>query len=103
MKSLPGYFENIKNKTYLDRYPESIIRVNDLKDKIFIEFGGGLGNDIVWLLSKSFNPKYIFFIENDDVIYNKVTKKLSRIGINSIFSILIFNCIFQTGLILTFY
>lgn len=51
MKSLRGYFENIAGlKTYIDKYPASIIDLPVLLDEEFlIEFGSGAGNDIRWL------------------------------------------------------
>lgn len=51
MKSLPGYFEDIAStKTYIGKYPASIIDLDALLNGGFlIEFGSGAGNDIKWL------------------------------------------------------
>jgi SAM-dependent methyltransferase len=78
MKSLPGYFEHINRKTYLDRYPKKIIRFDELKDKVFIEFGAGSGNDIDWLLTQGFNPKDMFLIEIDDDACSQAMKNLNE-------------------------
>jgi len=68
MEAIAGYFENIAaTKTYIDRYPASIIDLDALlKGGLLIEFGSGAGNDIKWLyehgkpahLMCSFEPDY---------------------------------------------
>ena len=65
-QSMVGYFEHIKNKIYIDKYPASIIRLDNLRDSIILEFGAGRGNDAKFLIeSVGVNPANMFFIESD--------------------------------------
>lgn len=64
--SMDSYFEHIKNKTYIDKYPSSIIRFNDLRGSVLFEFGAGVGNDARFLLeNRIIFPENIFLFEPD--------------------------------------
>ncbi|MBD3156061.1 MAG: methyltransferase domain-containing protein [Candidatus Aenigmarchaeota archaeon] len=78
MKSLDGYFELIDGKTYIDKYPPSVIKLENLKnDSIFVEFGGGIGNDINFLINSfGLNPKNVYFLDIDNDAYKKAFKRL---------------------------
>ena len=77
MKSLKGYFEYIDGKTYIDKYPSKIIRQKELHQSILIEFGGGIGNDMEYMISSlGLHPKNLFFIESDERAFKKAFKKL---------------------------
>lgn len=78
MKSLPGYFKHINKKTYLDRYPDNIVKISNHKGKTLVEIGGGIGNDMLYLLKRGLNPRDLYFIENDVSAYNEAVKKLKR-------------------------
>lgn len=79
MRSLPGYFEHINGKTYLDRYPITTIKINELKDKVLVEFGAGLGNDINWLINNGLNPKELYYIEMDNEAFGYAIKNLKEV------------------------
>ncbi len=79
MRSLPGYFEHINGKTYLDRYPKIIIKISELKNKVLAEFGAGWGNDINWLINNGFNPKDLFYTEIDDEAFEHAIKNLKEV------------------------
>ncbi len=65
-QSIPGYFEHIRDKTYIDKYPGSIIRLDDLKHSKIVEFGSGVGNDVNYLISEmKCDPQNLFLIESD--------------------------------------
>lgn len=78
MKSLKSYFDHINGKVYIDKYPEKIIRLENLRKGILVEFGGGAGNDIKFLLAKGFPPEKLFFIELDKEVYNKAIGLLGK-------------------------
>lgn len=65
MRYLPGYFEHIRSKTYIDKYPRTIIDINLLIKRRMIEYGPGAGNDILWLIKHGMNPENIFSLEPD--------------------------------------
>ncbi|MFC1697310.1 hypothetical protein ACFL1H_03185 [Nanoarchaeota archaeon] len=50
MKKLSGYFDYLGNKTYIDKYPETIIKNDDLFDKKIMEMGCGTFNDMMYLI-----------------------------------------------------
>ena len=64
-QSLSGYFEKIGDKSYIDKYPQEIINLLDLKG-VIIEFGAGVGNDAKFLIKYlGVNPQNLFFVESD--------------------------------------
>jgi hypothetical protein len=52
MINLAAYFNHIKEKTYIDKYPQSIIKLDELKDSTFLEIGSGRFNDAKFLLER---------------------------------------------------
>ena len=78
MKSIPGYFGHIDDKTYLDRYPPSIIELNRIKDGVLVEFGAGLGNDLLWLIEQGATAERLFYLELDEEAYKIAQEKLGN-------------------------
>jgi len=77
MKSLQGYFKYVGKKTFIDKYPPSIINLEDLYGKIFVEFGGGIGNDMNYLVSVlGLDPKDLYFIDSDKNAFKKAQRRL---------------------------
>jgi len=78
MRSLENYFKHIKGETYIDKYPKNIVKLEHLKKGVLVEFGGGIGNDMKFLLNQGFTPEKLFFIESDKEVYNKAVKILKK-------------------------
>jgi len=77
MKSLNGYFELIDGKPYIDSYPSDLVKLDNLKGSILVEFGGGIGNDIFFMInSLNLKPKNLYFIDIDPEAYKTAFKRL---------------------------
>ncbi|MBI2676152.1 MAG: hypothetical protein HYX24_06855 [Candidatus Aenigmarchaeota archaeon] len=80
MLSLPGYFEYIGQKTYIDKYPEEIITLEALKGKKLVEFGAGKGNDMRFLIEKvGLRPADVFYTEADSAVFDSVYEELEEL------------------------
>lgn len=77
MKSLPGYFQHTIEKTYIDKYPPSIINLDKvIKNGTLLEFGPGTGNDLVWLLQNGKLPNQLNSLESDPEAFMILSDKL---------------------------
>ncbi len=80
MLSLPGYFEHIGQKTCIDKYPQELITLEELRGKRLVEFGAGKGNDIRLLIEKAgLRPADVFYTEADSVIFDSVYEELEEL------------------------
>ncbi len=74
MESLKDYFKHIAReypKTYLDKYPETIIRLGDLMQGTLLEIVAGTGNDLLWLFQNGMPPEKMVSLENDMEAYRR--------------------------------
>lgn len=58
-----GYFSHIGEKTYIDRYPPSIISLEDIQGKTVVEIGCGIGNDALHMMRNRVNPENLWLVE----------------------------------------
>ncbi len=86
MTSLPGYFQHIKGKVYIDKYPAAIIDLNELMKGTLFEFGPGAGYDLLWLFQHGMPPERMFSAESDSEAYRIQSYVLhSQVGIWAFF------------------
>lgn len=78
--SLRGYFDHIEDKVYIDHYPKSVIKLDELKNQMIVELGGGLGNDARWLLDFGVRPTNFYFVELDRAVYEQARTQLSMLA-----------------------
>lgn len=65
-QSMIGYFEYIRDTTYIDKYPSTIITLEELRDRIIVEFGSGTCNDAKLLLEQGIvDHRKLFLVESD--------------------------------------
>src|SRR3989344_8561102 len=63
-EGLQGYYPHVQDKTYIDKYPASIISLDELQGKSLLEIGAGTLNDMVILIQKQIvQPESIFISE----------------------------------------
>ena len=63
-KGLKGYFDYLKDKTFINKYPASIITLDELKNKSILEIGSGTFNDMIFLIqNKIISPEDIHMSE----------------------------------------
>lgn len=80
-QSMPGYFEHIRTKTYIDRYPGCIVRLDELRDATIVEFGSGMGNDARFLIEQvGINPSRLFLVEPDPLVFTDALDNLESAG-----------------------
>lgn len=74
------YFEHIKDKTFIDKYPSTIIRLGELKDTVFVELGSGHGNDVKYLIEDlGLNPANLYLTESDIYYFVDAFDKLEEL------------------------
>lgn len=69
MDSLPGYLQATHGRTYIDKYPRTIIDIDELRNGVLLEFGPGAGNDLLWLCQHGMAPDRLFSLEADRAAY----------------------------------
>ena len=80
-QSMPGYFEHVRTKTYIDNYPEHTVRLDELRNATIIELGCGVGNDALFLLGQvGVDPSRLFLVESDPLIFTEALDNLESGG-----------------------
>ena len=49
---LEGYFDYLGSKTYINKYPQSILSLDELRGATILEIGAGVFNDLLFLVNK---------------------------------------------------
>ncbi len=92
-QSMNGYFEHVGNKTYIDRYPASIINLKELENAKIIEFGSGTCSDANYLInSLGIAPINLFLMECDMYYLTKGVDKLEGCDTCLFFDSGMYNC-----------
>ncbi len=77
---LSGYFEYVKDKTYIDSYPESIMSLEELKGATILEIGPGTLNDMIFLIKKGLIiPDSVLFSEPSIPAFCSALDKIEEI------------------------
>lgn len=80
IQNISGYFEHIKNKTYIDRYPSTVINPDELRNGDVMEFGCGFGNDVSFLIENLIvAPNNYFLIESNADCYVETSDRLEKL------------------------
>lgn len=82
MDAAERYFQYSKDKVYLDKYPEQIIALDELKDKRILDIGAGCGNDLIYLLEAGLSPKDLSYLDSNPRTYSYAKSKLMNKGLS---------------------
>lgn len=86
-EGLGGYFEYVKDKTYIDAYPPAIMTLDELKGATIVEIGAGTLNDMLLLINNGIiDLDHVFISEPNTAAFCEILDKIEGLRGNNYYA-----------------